>query len=235
MSRPRRLALLVIAALGLLVAPAGAEPKRPPAVEVLAEPVPASIPEPAEPVPASIPEPAEPAGPEPLLAPPPAAARVLGAAGIVVLLGGLAAVGIRRVASAGRPRRSRAPRPGLIAWLGRWSAPPDRPRERIELVSRRALGPREALCLVQVGALRLLVGVTATQISLLARLDAVAAAPEPLVAGPGGPAPEARAAEFADELERVRREDEAALQELIARSRERLARLVTTPPAGGSL
>jgi flagellar biogenesis protein FliO len=221
MSRARRLVLGASAALALLVASAGAEPKRPPTAEGLAEAAPASVPGPAEP-----------AGPEPVPAPP-TLARVLGAAGGVAVLGGLAAAAMRRVASARRLRWPPARRPGLLGWLGRWSAPADRPRERIELVSRRALGPREALCLVQVGAARLLVGVTAAQISLLARLDAAAAAPEPVMAAPAGPAPEARTAEFADELERARREDEAALQDLIARSRERLARLATTLSPGG--
>lgn len=211
-----RLALLVLAASVALAAPAGAEPKGPPAAE------------PAMTGPAPAPTAGAPPA-EGLLVPPLSPARALGTAGAVVVLAALAAAALCRRGSTVR-RSATAARSGLLTWLGSWTGLADGARERIELVSRRALGPREALCLVQVGAVRLLVGVTAAQISLLARLDGAEATAEPVAAEP-----ERRVrGEFADELERARREDEAALQDLLARSRERLARLAAaTLGAGG--
>jgi flagellar biogenesis protein FliO len=97
-------------------------------------------------------------------------------------------------------------------------------QERLEVLDRRALGPRESLVLLRWGPDRLLIGVTAAGVTVLARQPGTAAATP-------GPAPEEGAAgdgdfaaALADVAERGRAE-EASLRDLMTRSRHRLLRL----------
>jgi flagellar biogenesis protein FliO len=100
------------------------------------------------------------------------------------------------------------------------------PLDHVELVGRRAVGPKESVCVVKVGSERFLVGVTSSQVSLLGRLDGVRATTR----DGEEPAP----SDFARELSGVAVPrhasagpvlTEASVQALLDRSRERLERL----------
>ena len=97
--------------------------------------------------------------------------RLAGAVLAVGLLLVGAVAGYRRLVNrSGRPRASRGRARARQGWWSFWV--PDTPSEadRIHLASRRHLGPRESLGVVQVGRERFLVGITGASISLLARL-----------------------------------------------------------------
>ncbi len=82
-----------------------------------------------------------------------------------------------------------------IRWLFRWAPAAAMDTDRVEVVSRSFLGPRESICVIRVGRERFLVGVSPAGVGLLSRLD-----------GPDrAPAAEAqpRASDFARELRRV--------------------------------
>ncbi len=56
-------------------------------------------------------------------------------------------------------------------WFSRWIPSAAADGDRITVVTRSYLGSRESICLVEVGTERFLIGVTASTISLLGRLD----------------------------------------------------------------
>jgi hypothetical protein len=189
MRRPVVLALFLLA----VAAPASAEPSAPGV---------------------SAPAIARPAAPPPIAAEPSALAdtlRAVGATALVVLL--LAGVTLAW-------RRRSAPRPagsGPTAWWRRWLPAPPAEGDRIEMLTRLALGTRESLALVRIGRERLLVSVTASQIALLTRLDLAEAAP---AAAPAADFPSALAAAA---VSVPRTSDD--LREALVRSRARLERL----------
>jgi hypothetical protein len=140
-------------------------------------------------------------------------------------------------------------------WFSRWipSAPAE--ADRITIVTRSCVGSRESICLVEVGHERFLIGVTASTISLLGRLDpagreevleamstaslrrdvaapppsAASSVPVTATAGLEARGPEPTAADFSHELLRVagpeRHPPESTIRTALARSRDRLARL----------
>jgi flagellar biogenesis protein FliO len=98
--------------------------------------------------------------------------RVVGATVAVMLLMGAAVAGYQRLVQGGGRRRAG----GRMArgWFARWVPEPPDEVDRIHVVSRSYVGPRESLGLVRVGDQRFLVGITGTSITLLSRLDAPA-------------------------------------------------------------
>jgi flagellar biogenesis protein FliO len=161
-----------------------------------------------------------------------AALRLLGAVTGVGLLLAASVFGVRRFLHRVGPgfgglRARGAGRDGT-GWLARWVPDATPEADRIHVVSRGWLGPRESVGVIQVGRERFLVGITAGSIALLSRLDT------------GGEETGARAdrpVDFARELTEVvtPREipAEAAIRSALARSRERLSRL--RPAASGEM
>jgi hypothetical protein len=102
---------------------------------------------------------------------------------IVRLVGALAAVGVLLAGSlagyrwlaqsSGRAAvvRARARTREYPRWFSRWIPSAAMDADRITIVTRSYLGSRESICLVEVGQERFLIGVTASTISLLGRLD----------------------------------------------------------------
>lgn len=150
--------------------------------------------------------------------------RLLGAGAIVGVLLALTLLALRRLLRpGGGPVLA-----GARGWFRR--AAPAAPADPLEVVERRAVGPKESVCVVRVGRERFLIGVTSSRVSLLGRLDGG----HPVAGAPRDPAP----ADFARELSgavvtRYPAPDpapvpalaEATVQTLLTRSRERLARL----------
>jgi hypothetical protein len=150
--------------------------------------------------------------------------RLLGAGAIVAVLLALTLLALRRLLRpGGGPLLA-----GARGWFRR--AAPAAPADPLEVVERRAVGPKESVCVVRVGSERFLIGVTSSRVSLLGRLDGG----RPVASAPRDPAP----ADFARELSgavvtRYPAPDpapvpaltEATVQTLLTRSRERLARL----------
>lgn len=192
-------------------------------------------------------------------APPSAAWMASRVVGALVVVGGLLAVtlvglralwqgGGRLPAALARLEGARQKTP----WLAMWRPAGGGRTQRLEIVDRRHVGPKESVCVVRAGREQFLIGVTSHRISLLGRLaeaeiaePAPAAptaavdlelriparetiAPAPHVADPL-PADEPAVTEFARGLaERtVLREPDAeeSFRALLARSRERLSRI----------
>ena len=167
-ARSLLLALLIAA---LAVESAWAEPKFP-GPSSSSEAV-SSLNDPVTPAPPAVAPAVAPEAPMP----PPAVSmkwaglRLAGAVLAVGLLLAGAVAGYRRLVDhAGRSRSTRGRARARQGWWSFWA--PDTPAEadRIHLASRRSLGPRESLGVVQVGRERFLVGITGASISLLARL-----------------------------------------------------------------
>ena len=198
----RALTLTVLVAAAA-VSPAWAEPKFPPASAGQASP------SPDDPVTLAPPAVAPDGAPDPPMPPPALSMRwaSLRLAGAVLAVGFLlvgAVAGYRRlIERMGRPRRARSRMRARQGWWSFWA--PDTPSEadRIHLASRRYLGPRESLGVVQVGRERFLVGITGASISLLARLGDTGRAAE---------AAEPEAADFAVELDEATRPRRAFLR-----------------------
>lgn len=174
--------------------------------------------------------------------------RLLGATVAVAGLLVVSLAGYRRLA---RPRgrtcasrRKPGGRRGL-RWLFRWAAPPAAETDRIEVLGRSFLGPRESICVVRVGRERFLLGVTPAGVGLLSRLDAPDRAPAETA--------EPQPSDFARELRRVSgtepgrsvlrpptpvpasrsdTADDSAIRRAIARSHERVVRLARAAGAG---
>jgi flagellar biogenesis protein FliO len=174
-------------------------------------------------------------------APPPlgvAGARVLGAASVVGLLLALTLLGLRwlfrRVDRSTDTARLRRVLSGRMSWFSRWAPAATAAADRLAILDRSYVGPKESMCVVQVGGERFLIGVTASRISLLGRLET---ARETMEAG-GEETGEPAVADFARELSgaTVARPipTDASVRSLLARSHERLARLgVNSVHAGG--
>jgi len=167
-------------------------------------------------------------------------ARFLGAMSTVTVLLALTLVGLRwvfqraeRIGGRGRLRRPAGARAG---WLARFMPAGRAAAARVEILGRSYVGAKESVCVIGVGPERFLVGVTAHRITLLGKLEA-----------PGAPAAEARAEriprepapdDFARELSGAvgarPQPSESSMRAMLARSRERLARLgVNSVHAGG--
>jgi hypothetical protein len=155
--------------------------------------------------------------------------RVAGALAVVGALLALGRVAAGRfVISSRHARRPQAPRrllgaslPRLERWLGvRGTAGGE-----LTVVARRRLGPREAICLIEAGSERFLVGASASGVSLLARLPAVP--PAPREAAEPEDAEAAEPGDFAEALAdaAAREREPGDVAERLARSRERLERL----------
>jgi flagellar biogenesis protein FliO len=148
--------------------------------------------------------------------------RVLGALAVVGVLLTLTLLVLQRLFRQGggtgalsRLRRS----PG--GWLSRWMPAPPPAADRLEILERSYVGARESVCIVRAGAERFLIGVTASRICLLGRLEPVREVADP--------AEEPAAADFARAVSGTVAPRpgpaEGAFQALLARSRERLTRL----------
>ncbi len=145
-----------------------------------------------------------------------AGARALAAASVVGLLLALTLLGLRwlfrRVDRSTDAARLRRVRSGRMSWFSRWVPAAAAAVDRLAILDRSSVGPKESICLVRVGPERFLIGVTASRISLLGRIEAAS-----------------EAADFARELSgaSVERPDQTddSMRSLLARSRERLARL----------
>lgn len=153
-----------------------------------------------------------------------ASLRLLGAGVTVGLLMAVTLLALRRLLRPAGASRLPAMPGGRRSWFQR-SAPVS-PLDHVEVVERRALGPKESVCVVKVGSERFLIGVTSSQVSLLGRLDGARATARD--------AEEPAPSDFARELAgaAVPRHPstgpvltEATVQALLNRSRERLERL----------
>jgi flagellar biogenesis protein FliO len=178
----------------------GAAPARPQTVSPTPPAVGAPVPAPAPAAPSPLGE----GGPS-LLG---ALARLIGAVLVLAALMAGCVFGYRKLVNRAGNRT------GVLAWATGWAE--DTGADAVRVSSRRYLGGRESVAVIHAGGERFLVGITAAQVSLLARLetpegegvadftDALvrAAAPQP---EPGSPA-----------------ED---LRDAVERSRERLGRL----------
>ncbi len=126
--------------------------------------------------------------------------------GAVLVVGGVLAAVVfayRRLVLRGGARPQ-----GMLAWATGWSA--DGGADGVRVGTRRYLGARESIAVVHAGGERFLIGITGTQISLLARLES--------------PEAEQPAGDFTETLSRAALTDES-LQAAVSRSRERLGRL----------
>lgn len=167
-----------------------------------------------------------------------ASARFLGASSMVAALLALTLLGLRwlfrRVDRSSDATRLRRVLSGRVSWFSRWMPAATSAIDRLEIVGRSHLGPKESVCIVRVGSERFLIGVTASRISLLGNLDPAREAEEKAERRREEP----EAGDFARELSgaaAVRpRPAESSIQSMLTRSRERLARLgVDSVHAGG--
>jgi hypothetical protein len=109
-----------------------------------------------------------------------ALARLLGAVIVLAVLMAACVLGYRKLVqrvggSGGSP--TFGARSGVLAWATGWAE--DTGADAVRVASRRYLGGRESVAVLHAGGERFLVGITATQVSLLARLEAPAAEPVP--------------------------------------------------------
>ncbi len=138
-----------------------------------------------------------------------ALARLIGAVLVLaaLMVGGV--LGYRKLVERAGTRR------GMLAWATGWAD--DAGADSVRVASRRYLGGRESIAVIHAGGERFLVGITAAQVSLLARLET----------------PEADVpADFTDALTRATTPPPAGpvdaadhLRAAVERSRERLGRL----------
>jgi hypothetical protein len=150
-----------------------------------------------------------------------ALARLVGAVIVLAALMAACVLGYRALV-----RRAGA-RSGVLAWATGWAD--DTGADAVRVASRRYLGGRESVAVIHAGSERFLVGITATQVSLLARLETPVTEP---------------AGEFTDALARAATprppaDDSGAAADhfraAVERSRERLGRLghLTVIPRDG--
>ena len=184
-------------------------------------------------------------------APPSMGGIVWRVAGALAVVGALLTVTLAmlRGLTGGRGRQPAIfARGGPRSWLARWQRAGTRAADRLEILDRRPVGAKEAVCVVRAGREQFLIGVTASQISLLGRLAHVVEAaevpaPPPVEAAePLADVDEPTATDFARGLgeRRAARSspraalpaeptqsgpDDASFHLLLARSRDRLSRL----------
>ena len=96
-------------------------------------------------------------------------------------------------------------RGGPRSWLSRWQRAGTRAADRLEILDRRPVGAKESVCIVRAGREQFLIGVTASQISLLGRLGPAWRPPRrpcpcPSGAGRGGGAAGGRRRAHGDRL-----------------------------------
>jgi hypothetical protein len=146
-----------------------------------------------------------------------ALARLIGAVLVLAAVMAACILGYRKLV-----QRAGA-RSGVFAWASGWVD--DNGADAVRITSRRYLGSRESIAVVHAGGERFLIGVTPSQVSLLARLE------EPAV--DGAPA-------FADALTHATPAPAAdapgdQFRAAVERSRERLGRLahLTVVPRDG--
>ena len=92
-----------------------------------------------------------------------ALARLLGAVLVLAALMAACILGYRKVVRRAGTKR------GVLAWASGWID--DNGQDAVRITSRRYLGGRESVAVVHVGDERFLIGITAGQVSLLARLE----------------------------------------------------------------
>ena len=95
-----------------------------------------------------------------------ALARLIGAVLVIAALMAACVLGYRRLT------QRTGPRAGVLAWATGWAE--DAGPDTVRVASRRYLGGRESVAVIHAGGERFLVGITAGQVSLLARLDSFA-------------------------------------------------------------
>ena len=158
-----------------------------------------------------------------------ASARFLGASSMVAGLLALTLLGLRwlfrRVDRSSDASRVRRVLGGRLSWFSRWMPAAIATEDRLEIVGRSYLGPKESVCIVQVGTERFLLGVTAFRISLLGKLERARQAEEKAQPQPEEP----KADDFSRELSGAAAARpcpaETSILSMLSRSRERLARL----------
>jgi hypothetical protein len=168
------------------------------------QPVPPSPPAVGAPLPVSAPAPLGEGGPS-LLG---ALARLIGAVLVLAALMAGCVLGYRKLVDRAGNRT------GVLAWATGWTD--DHGADAVRVASRRYLGGRESIAVIHAGGERFLVGITAAQVSLLARLET----------------PGEGVADFTDALVRAAAPQPAEpanaadhLRDAVERSRERLGRL----------
>ena len=162
-------------------------------------------------------------------------------AATLAMLRSLMGGGGRAPAVRARGRWARLPR----GWLGLWNPAGRHVADRLEILDRRPVGAKESVCVVRAGREQFLIGVTASRISLLGRLEPSADAeeaaslPAPMeAAAPPADVDEPATTDFARGLAEHTAArpspDEASFRQLLARSRDRLSRLgLDSVHAGG--
>lgn len=167
-----------------------------------------------------------------------AGARVVGAVSTVAVLLAVTLLGLRwlfqRMDRSSGTARLRRVVSGGTSWLSRWMPAAIAAEDRVDIAGRSSVGPKESVCIVRVGRERFLIGVTAHRISLLGRLESPGELAERVE--PKREAP--RADDFAIELSGAvaarPQPSESSISSMLARSRERLAKLgVNSEHAGG--
>jgi hypothetical protein len=140
-----------------------------------------------------------------------ALARLIGAVLVIAVIMGGCALGYRRLT------QRTGPRSGMLAWATAWTD--DANPDSVRVASRRYLGNRESVAVIHAGGERFLIGITAGQVSLLARLETPGAEAEPdftdALTRAAGPRMETAAPDSAAD----------ALRAAVERSRDRLGRL----------
>jgi hypothetical protein len=213
----RLLGALVLVGLAC-AAPAGAEPKRgqpyeapapAPSQAAVAELPPRFLAPP--PLPAPLPSLTAAEAPAPASAPMPslgwALLRMTGALLVVGALMGGSLLAYRRFGGIRRPGRLAAGGRTGLRWFSQWMPSSAAEADRVQIVSRSFLGPKESICVVQAGRERFLVATTGAGISLLGRLET----PDPTDEDGGPPEPEPSAVDFARALSAaVRPREDAA-------------------------
>jgi flagellar biogenesis protein FliO len=123
---------------------------------------------------------------------------------------------------------------GSTSWLSRWVPPASAPEDRVDIVGRSHVGPKESVCIVRVAKERFLIGVTAHRVSLLGRLEPAGERVERGDAKPAMPKVDDFAIELSGAVAARPLPGESSMRSMLARSRERLAKLgVDSVHAGG--
>jgi len=166
-----------------------------------------------------------------------AGARVVGAVSTVAVLLALTLLGLRwlfqRMDRSSGTLQLRRVVSGSTSWLSRWMPAALAASDRVDIVGRSHVGPKASVCIVRVASERFLIGVTAHRISLLGRLDpaggTAARAPKP-----DTPTVHDFAVELSGAVAARPQPSDSSMHSMLARSRERLARLgVNSVHAGG--
>jgi len=167
-----------------------------------------------------------------------AGARVVGAVSTVAVLLAVTLLGLRwlfqRMDRSSGPARLRRVVSGGTSWLSRWMPAAIAAEDRVDIAGRSSVGPKESVCIVRVGRERFLIGVTAHRISLLGRLESPGGNTERVEPKRDAPKADDFAIELSGAVAARPQPSESSISSMLARSRERLAKLgVNSVRAGG--